>query len=71
MKILTGIVTSNKMKKTVVVKIERMVNHAKYKKLIKRDQSFKAHTEKALKVGDKVKIQECKRKSKDKYFEVI
>lgn len=71
MKIFTGTVTSIKMKKTVVVKVERKVSHPKYKKLIKRDQSFKAHTEKELKVGDKVQIQECKRRSKDKYFEVI
>lgn len=71
MKILEGIITSAKNKKTVVVKIERKVAHSKYNKLIKRDQKFQAHTEKELKVGDKVTIRECKRVSKNKYFEVI
>ena len=71
MKILKGVVISNKMKDTVVVKVERMVSHPKYKKLMKRDSKFKAHTEKALNIGDVVNIAPCKKISKEKYFKVI
>lgn len=71
MNTLTGTVTSIKMAKTVVVKVERKVAHPKYKKLIKKDNKFKAHTDKDLKVGDVVTIKPCKRISKGKYFEVV
>lgn len=68
---LKGKVISTKMAGTVVVKVERKMSHPKYKKLIKRDQKFKAHTNKELKIGDVVTIKPCKRKSREKYFEVI
>lgn len=68
---LKGKVISTKMTKTVVVKVTSTFRHPKYKKLMKRNNSFKAHSEKELKVGDVVTIHPCKRRSKDKYFEVI
>ena len=66
-KILTGFVSSDKMDKTIVVKITRLTKHPKYKKVIKRHTSFKAHDEKnEAKIGDKVKITECRPISKHK-----
>ncbi len=71
MKILTGKVISTRMAKTVVVEVNRMVKHPRYKKLLKRDVKFKAHCEKDVKMGDVVQIKECKKRSKDKYFEIV
>ena len=69
---LQGIVVSNKMKKTVVVAVERIKKHPKYKKRYKVFKKYKAHTEKEnCKVGDKVIIEECRPISKDKKWRVI
>lgn len=71
-KILRGVVTSDKMEKTAVVSVERYVKHPKYGKYQKISKKFKAHDENnAVKVGDKVEIQECVRMSKDKAFKII
>ncbi len=71
MNTLKGKIVSVKMQKTVVVEVTRRMPHPKYKKLMKRDVRFKAHTDKELKVGDVVTIKPCKRISKEKYFEVV
>lgn len=71
MKTLTGEVLSIKMAKTIVVEVKCRVRHPKYGKLMKRDKKYKVHCEKEVKVGDVVKIRECVKRSKDKYFEVI
>ena len=69
---LTGIVISDKMTKTVVVEVERIKQHPKYKKRFKVHKKFKAHDEKEeYKVGDKVIIEECRPISKDKKWKVI
>lgn len=69
---LQGIVVSDKMAKTVVVKVERLKVHPKYKKRYKVSKKYKAHDEKnECKVGDKVLIQECRPISKDKKWIVI
>jgi len=66
-----GIVTSDKMDKTVVVKVEQMVKHPVYKKYIKRNVKFKAHdSENACAAGDKVIIVETRPLSKDKRWQV-
>lgn len=66
-----GIVTSDKMDKTVVVKVEQMVKHPVYKKYIKRNVKFKAHDgENACTAGDKVLIVESRPLSKDKRWQV-
>ena len=66
-----GKVVSNKMDKTIVVAIEDHVKHPLYKKVIKRTVKFKAHDEKnECGVGDKVRIVETRKLSKDKYFRV-
>ncbi|MBX4211306.1 MAG: 30S ribosomal protein S17 [Candidatus Yanofskybacteria bacterium] len=71
-RILTGIVVSDKMDKTVVVKIEGLRKHAKYKKYYGVSNRFKAHdVENQYHVGDKVEIQETRPISKDKRWAVI
>ncbi len=67
-----GVVVSDKMNKTAVVAVERLVKHPAYKKYIKRTSKFKAHDEKnECKVGDKVKIMETRPLSKTKRWRVV
>ena len=62
-----GVVVSDKMDKTIVVRVERQFKHPLYKKIIRRHKKFKAHDEKSeCKIGDLVQIQECKPISKHK-----
>ena len=69
---LTGKVLSNKMKKTVVVSVERIKQHPKYKRRYKVRKKYKAHDEKEeYKVGEKVIIEECRPISKEKKWRVI
>lgn len=69
---LTGIIVSDKMQKTVVVKVERIKEHPKYKRRYKVHKSYKAHVETGeYQIGDKVVIRETKPISKDKKWEVI
>ena len=71
-RILQGTVVSDAMDKTVVVLVERRVMHPVYKKFIKRSKKYAAHDEaNASKVGQTVRIQECRPISKRKRFEVI
>ncbi len=68
-KVLKGVVLSDKMDKTVVVKTTRFVEHSKYGKRIKKSKNYKVHDENnAKKVGDMVEIEEVKPISKDKHF---
>ena len=71
-KLLQGIVVSDKMQKTVVVKVERIKEHPKYKRRYKVHKKYKAH-DPAMQyhVGDKVVIEESKPISKDKNWVVI
>ena len=67
-----GIVTSNKMDKSIVVSVERKVKHAKYGKFIKRTTKFAAHDEKnECNIGDTVKIMETKPLSKTKRWRLV
>jgi len=69
---LTGIVVSDKMQKTVVVTVESIKEHPKYKRRYKIHKKYKVHDEnKEYKVGDKVIIEETSPISKDKKFKVI
>lgn len=69
---LKGTVISNKMQKTVVVKVERQVRHPRYKRTYKVHKRYKAHDEKGeFKPGDKVIIEECRPLSKEKRWRVI
>jgi small subunit ribosomal protein S17 len=66
-----GVVVSNKMTKTVVVKVERRVANRKYGKIITRAEKYKAHDEaQACQIGDKVRIVETRPLSKDKRWRV-
>ena len=72
-----GIVTSNKMSKTVVVTVRRRTAHTEYGKVLSRREKFKAHAEghepktPTINEGDKVLIAETKRASKDKRWRVV
>ncbi len=67
-----GFVVSDKMNKTVVVAVERLVKHPLYKKFIKQTSKFKAHDEdNTCAVGDKVKIMETRPLSKTKRWRVV
>jgi small subunit ribosomal protein S17 len=66
-----GIVVSDKMEKTVVVKIDRLVKHPVYNKYIKRASKYKAHdNDNSCKIGDRVLIEETRPLSKDKCWKV-
>jgi small subunit ribosomal protein S17 len=67
-----GIVTSNKMDKTVVVRVERRVPHPKYSKVITKASKFYAHNdENKAKLGDRVRIMETRPLSKLKRWRVV
>lgn len=67
-----GVVVSDKMDKTIVVKIDRRVSHPKYKKSYTVSRKYKVHDEnKQYKVGDVVNFVNCKPYSKDKKWRVI
>ena len=67
-----GIVSSNKMDKTIVVSILDSVKHPLYKKVIKRTIKFKAHDEENVcNIGDKVEIMETRPLSKDKRWRLV
>ncbi len=71
-KTLKGVVTSDKMDKTIVVKVTRFVEHSKYGKRIKKSKKYKAHDENnSKKIGDVVEIEETRPISKDKKFKVV
>jgi len=71
-KTFRGEVVSDKMDKTVVVKVKRYVKHPKYGKFLKVSKRYKAHdAENTYKMGDKVVIEETTPFSKDKSFQVI
>jgi len=70
-KTLQGVVVSDKMDKTVVVKVDRTVRHPVYLKTIKKSAKYKAHDEgNACHLGDKVVIEESRPLSRDKRWKV-
>ncbi len=71
-KTFVGQVVSDKMQKTVVVVVERLVRHPRYDKMVKRRSKFKAHDEgNQCRVGDVVSIMETRPLSKDKRWRVV
>ena len=69
---LTGKIVSDKMQKTVVVQVERIKKHPKYKRRYRVQKKYKAHYDEGeFQVGDKVIIEECRPISKDKKWKVI
>ena len=70
-KSMVGIVTSNKMQKTIVVSVSRKVKDSLYEKYVTRKSKFKAHDEKnEAKIGDKVLLYETAPISKDKKWKL-
>lgn len=67
---MTGVVTSNKMMKTVVVEITRTYQHPLYKKVVHAHKRVKAHDEIGCQVGDQVQIVESRPLSADKRWVV-
>ncbi len=71
-KVQKGTVVSNKMQKTVVVKVERTFRHPQYGKVVTRAKKFYAHNESApLQIGDEVSIVETRPLSKLKRWRVV
>ena len=71
-KTLVGIVESNKMDKTIVVKVEDSVRHPIYKKTVKKTYKLKAHDENnECQIGDKVRVMETRPLSKDKRWRLV
>jgi small subunit ribosomal protein S17 len=71
-KMRTGLVTSNKMDKTITVMVEKKVMHAKYGKFLKQSNKFHAHDEKnECNIGDTVKIMETRPLSKLKRWRLV
>lgn len=71
-RVLQGRVVGDKADKTVIVKVERHFKHPMYGKFINRSNRLAAHDEvNACKVGDLVRIRECRPRSKRKHWEVL
>ena len=71
-KVLTGIVVSDKMDKTITVLVETYKNHPLYKKRVKYSKKYKAHDENGVAgVGDTVKIMETRPLSATKHFRLV
>ena len=69
---LIGLIVSDKMDKSVVVRVERFVQHKMYKKFIKRYKKYQAHDEKnECNIGDLVKIMETRPLSKNKSWRLV
>ena len=67
-----GVVTSDKMDKTIVVQVSTKKLHPLYKKYVSRSKKYKAHDEKNdAHIGDTVRIQECRPVSKDKCWRLV
>jgi small subunit ribosomal protein S17 len=71
-KTMTGVVVSNKMDKTVVIKVERRFSHPVFKKVVKTTKKYKVHDEKnECLEGDFVRIQETRPLSKEKRWRLL
>ena len=73
-RILEGVIVSDKMDKTIVVKVERRVQHPIYKKFIRKSKKYHAHDEANAckgKIGEIVRIRECRPLSKTKSWEAL
>ncbi len=67
-----GVVVSNKMKKTIVVQVDRSKVHPKYQKRYKVSKNFKVHDEEnAAKIGDRIIFEECRPLSRDKRWRLV
>lgn len=71
-RVLQGVVVSDKGDKTIIVLVERRVTHPVYKKIVRMSKRYAAHDEQnKYRIGDTVRIQECRPISKRKSWEVL
>jgi small subunit ribosomal protein S17 len=71
-RVLQGTVVSDKSDKTIIVRVERRVMHPLYKKYISKSKKYAAHdADNQFKIGDQVRIRECRPISKRKCWEVL
>jgi small subunit ribosomal protein S17 len=66
-----GVVASDKMEKTCVVRVDRLIKHPKYRRYVRRTSKFMAHNEKGATIGDKVRIVETRPLSAHKRWRVV
>jgi small subunit ribosomal protein S17 len=66
-----GVVASDKMQKSVIVRVDRLVRHMKYRRYVRRTSKFMAHDELGATVGDKVRIVETRPLSARKRWRVV
>jgi small subunit ribosomal protein S17 len=66
-----GVVSSDKMTLTCVVRVDRLIKHPKYRRYVRRTSKFMAHNEKGATTGDKVRIEETRPLSKRKRWRVV
>jgi small subunit ribosomal protein S17 len=66
-----GVVSSDKMQKTVLVRVDRLVLHPKYRRYVRRTSQFMAHDELGSTIGDKVRIIETRPLSARKRWRVV
>ena len=66
-----GVVASDKMEKTVVVRVDRLIKHPKYRRYVRRTSKFMAHDETGAGIGDKVRIVETRPLSARKRWRVV
>jgi small subunit ribosomal protein S17 len=66
-----GVVASDKMQKTVIVRVDRLVKHPQYRRYVRRTSKFMAHDEMGAKTGDKVRIIETRPLSARKRWRVV
>ncbi len=66
-----GIVASDKMEKTIVVRVDRLIKHPKYRRYVRRTSKFMAHDEQGATIGDKVRIVETRPLSARKRWRVV
>ena len=71
-RVLQGVVVGDKANKTVIVQVDRRIQHPLYKKFIRRSKKYMAHDEtNARKIGDQVQIRECRPLSKNKQWDIV
>lgn len=68
---ITGEVVSNKMNKTIIIKVTRKYSHKKYGKIITKSRKFKVHSDKPIEIGKKIIAESCSPISKEKSFKFV
>lgn len=71
-KVRLGVVVSNRMRKTIVVRVDRLARHPRFPRVVKRSTTFKVHDEtNSARIGDRVRVMETRPISKDKHWRLV